>query len=42
MREWSDLPERTRDYLKFLSDYMERPIRFVSTGAERDETIRLF
>jgi len=41
VREWADLPERARDYLKFLSDYLERPIRMVSTGAEREETIRL-
>jgi adenylosuccinate synthase len=40
-REWSDLPERARDYLKFLSDYLECPIRMVSTGAERDDTIRI-
>jgi adenylosuccinate synthase len=41
IREWKDLPERARDYLKFLSDYLGRPIRMVSTGAERDDTIRL-
>ena len=40
-REWTELPEKTRDYLKFLSDFMERPISLVSTGAEREETIRL-
>jgi adenylosuccinate synthase len=40
-REWSDLPTRAQDYLKFLSDYLERPISMVSTGPERDDTIRL-
>ena len=40
-REWSDLPERAKDYLKFLSDVLERPIRLVSTGPERQETVRV-
>ena len=40
-REWSDLPEETRDYLKFLSDFMERPLSLVSTGADREDTVRV-
>ena len=40
-REWSDLPQETRDYLKFLSDFMERPIGLVSTGAERDDIVHV-
>jgi adenylosuccinate synthase len=41
LKEWADLPQAARDYLKFLSDYLECPIRMVSTGAERQETIHL-
>ena len=40
-REWSKLPAKAQDYLKFLSDYLGVPLSMVSTGAERDETIRL-
>ena len=41
MKEWSDLPTEAQDYLKFLSDFLERPISMVSTGPDRSETIRL-
>ena len=41
MREWSDLPEKARDYLKFFSDFLERPVSMVSTGPDRDDTIRV-
>jgi len=41
VREWKQLPARTQDYLKFLSDYLEVPIGMVSTGPGRDETIQL-
>ncbi|HLQ76585.1 MAG TPA: adenylosuccinate synthase [Terriglobia bacterium] len=40
-RDFSKLPGAAQDYLKFLSDYLEVPIRMISTGPERDETIRL-
>jgi adenylosuccinate synthase len=40
-KEWSRLPAAAQDYLKFMSDYLETPVTMVSTGASRDETIRL-
>jgi len=40
-REYNKLPSLAKDYLKFLSDYLEVPIRMISTGPERDETIRI-
>jgi adenylosuccinate synthase len=40
-KEWSKLPAAAQDYLKFMADYLETPISMVSTGASRDETIRL-
>lgn len=40
-KEWADLPPVAQDYLKFLSDYLGIPIRMVSTGPGRDETIHL-
>jgi len=41
IREWSKLPVAAQDYLKFISDYAGVPITMISTGAERDETIRV-
>ena len=40
-RDFKNLPAAAQDYLKFLSDYLEVPISMVSTGPERDETIRI-
>src|SRR5262245_21874496 len=40
-REWSKLPAKAQDYLKFLSDYLSVPLSMVSTGSDRDETIHL-
>jgi len=40
-REWSKLPTKAQDYLKFLSDYLGVPLSMVSTGSDRDETIHL-
>jgi adenylosuccinate synthase len=41
LKEWSNLPVAAQDYLKFMSDYLATPVTMVSTGASRDETIRL-
>jgi adenylosuccinate synthase len=41
IRNWKELPAAAEDYLKFLSEYLEVPIEMVSTGPERDETIRM-
>ena len=40
-REWEQLPEKARDYVRFLSDFMERPVSMVSTGPEREETLHV-
>jgi adenylosuccinate synthase len=40
-RDFEKLPAAAQDYLKFLSDYLEVPISMVSTGPEREETIRI-
>lgn len=34
-----DLPENARRYLKFVQDYLSTPIRLVSTGPKRSQTI---
>jgi adenylosuccinate synthase len=41
VREWSQLPGPARDYLSYLSNYLQVPLGIVSTGPSREETIRL-
>lgn len=36
---YDDLPAAARDYLESLSEFLDVPVRIVSTGAGRDETI---
>lgn len=37
-RSWRELPRAARDYLRFLSDMLEVPIRLISVGNDRDHT----
>jgi adenylosuccinate synthase len=39
VRTLEDLPQAARDYLDFISRYVERPFTFVSVGPERSQTI---
>jgi adenylosuccinate synthase len=41
LREYSQLPGKAKDYLRFLSDEVGVEIAMVSTGPERDQTIWL-
>jgi adenylosuccinate synthase len=41
IQEWSQMPQAAQDYLKFLSDYLGAPLRMISTGPTRDQTIVL-
>ncbi|MBI4472882.1 MAG: adenylosuccinate synthase [Acidobacteria bacterium] len=41
LTEWSKLPTAAQDYLKFLSECMGAPVKMVSTGPGRDQTIHL-
>ena len=38
---YDDLPQRAKDYLKYIRDLLEKEVSIVSTGAEREETILL-
>ena len=40
-RRWKDLPANARKYLRRLEDLMETPIKIVSVGSKRQETIVL-
>ena len=39
VRNLEDLPQAAREYLDFISQYVKRPITFVSVGPERLQTI---
>ncbi|HUP65840.1 MAG TPA: adenylosuccinate synthase [Thermoanaerobaculia bacterium] len=39
VREFDDLPQEARDYVKLIEDELECPIAVVSTGPRREETI---
>ena len=41
LREYSQLPQKARDYLRFLADQVGVEIAMVSTGPERDQVIWL-
>jgi len=41
VREYGDLPEDARSYLKKIEEIVETPIRMVSVGSSREETIWL-
>ncbi|MBI1941067.1 MAG: adenylosuccinate synthetase, partial [Acidobacteria bacterium] len=41
LRDFARLPEKAKDYLKFLSDQVGVEIIMVSTGPQRDQTIWL-
>ncbi len=40
-REFDELPENTKDYLKKIEDLTETPIQIISVGPDRKETILL-
>jgi adenylosuccinate synthase len=41
IREWKDLPENARKYLKRLADLLEVPIGIISLGPKRHQTVML-
>jgi adenylosuccinate synthase len=38
-RTYDALPRNARDYVRFIEEFCETPVRIVSVGYERDETI---
>ena len=38
---YDDLPEETKTYLAFVQEYIQVPLVLLSTGPDRDETIRI-
>ncbi len=39
VKTFDELPVRAQDYVTFIENYLKIPIRWVSTGPERDETV---
>ena len=39
VRDYDALPEATKQYLDFVSDFVGVPIRLISTGPDRKQTI---
>ncbi|XP_065661068.1 adenylosuccinate synthetase isoform X2 [Hydra vulgaris] len=42
IRKFEDLPENARKYIKFIEDYVNVPVKWVSVGKSRDATIEVF
>lgn len=38
-RKFEELPEAFKNYIKFMEDYLEVPIKIISVGPDREETI---
>jgi len=38
VRSFEDLPQNTKDYIKFIEDSVEVPVRIISVGADREAT----
>ena len=36
---YDSLPEKTREYIQFISDFLGVPVKIISTGPGRDEII---
>jgi len=39
IREFNKLPERAIDYIKFIEDKIEKPIKLISVGPKREDII---
>ncbi len=40
-RNAADIPQRTRDYVAYVSDYLNVPIPIISVGPDRDQIVQL-
>ena len=41
IQDFDALPQKAKNYVKYLSDLLETPFLIVSTGPDREETIQL-
>jgi len=40
IRVFKDLPLKAKEYVEFIEDYIKIPVRYISLGMERDQTIK--
>ena len=40
IRNYSDLPQATKDYVRFIEDAIRIPVRFISNGPKREDIIK--
>jgi len=39
VKTFNELPERAKDYIKFIENYIKIPVEYVSVGTQREQTI---
>ena len=39
-RKLQDLPRKARDYIGFIEDYIQIPVKYISVGMEREQTVK--
>jgi adenylosuccinate synthase len=39
IKSFDDLPERAKDYIKFIENYIKTPVEYISVGTQREQTI---
>jgi adenylosuccinate synthase len=42
VRQWEELPAEARDYVLFIEEYCQTPVRYISVGPERSQLIKRF
>ena len=40
-RDAADIPQRTKDYVAYVSDYLNVPIPIISIGPDREQIVQL-
>lgn len=40
IKDFHQLPPQARDYIRFIEEFIQVPIRFISVGSRRDQTIK--
>lgn len=39
VKSFNELPQRTKDYIKFIENYIKIPVEYISVGTQREQTI---
>jgi adenylosuccinate synthase len=41
MKNYAELPDKAKTYIKFISEFLEVPVSIIGTGPERDQVIKI-